>query len=38
MTEMPASAEALLFGPEQDPAVQVLVPHIIQSGKPSDYI
>ena len=36
--EMPASTEPLLFGPEEDPNAQVLLPHFIESGKQLDGI
>lgn len=31
---MPASTEALVFGPEADPSTQVVLPHFIESGEP----
>lgn len=37
VAEMPASTETLVFGPETDPSAQVLLPHFIESGKPSDF-
>ena len=36
LAEMPASTETLVFGPEADPDARVLLPHFIESGKPSD--
>lgn len=33
---MPASTETLVFGPEEDADSEVIVPHFIVSGKPSD--
>lgn len=35
---MPASEEMRVFGPEADPDVQVVVPHILESGKPQDCV
>lgn len=35
---MPASTKMQLFGPEADPEAQVLVPHILESGKPQDFV
>lgn len=37
MADMPASTETLVFGPPEDPGAQVLLPHFIQSGKPSGF-
>lgn len=36
LAEMPASMETLVFGPEVDPDAQVILPHFVESGKPSD--
>ena len=36
VADMPASTETLVFGPETDPGAQVLLPHFIESSKPSD--
>ena len=37
VADMPASTETLVFGPEADPSAQVLLPHFIVSGKPSNF-
>ena len=38
LTEMPASAETRVFGPEADPSTQVSVPHVIEACKLSNYV
>ena len=35
---MPASIERLVFGPGVDPDAQVVLPHFVESGKPSDCV
>ena len=37
VADMPASTETLVFGPPADPGAQVLLPHFIESGKPSNF-
>ena len=37
LSGMPVSTETLVFGPEADPGAQVILPHFIESGKPSDF-
>ena len=36
VADMPASTETLVFGPVADPGARVVLPHFIESGKPSD--